>query len=347
MQEFPSFKKIIFIAVLLICFFILYNLIQQRNLLLDQNSDTTKEGFSSETNTMATIRNTSMSNTLPLKQYVIMSSWNSCVESTYKVSLKQLTHVLENGCRFLDFEVYNVDDKPVIGYSSSGYIATQPNQEIDSNTLKFRDVCNLVASTSNAPNKNDPLFLHFRVKTNNMSILEKMAIDIMGSGLKDKGLGDESLSGDMLLSELQNKVIILIDKTYVPNIDRDVCRVGCEMDIRDMIDYSGVSSFSSMKLSQQLEQNVRPLQKETDDVSNAKKWKMVTHDFGTHYIDHNASYMDFKKMVLEHRAQIIPFKFQYSDEALTEYKNFFSDNGHRAFVPLAVAHDALLFSSSN
>ena len=114
-----------------------------------------------------------------------------------------------------------------------------------------------------------------------------------------------------------------------------------------MVDYSGISSLSSMKVSHQLEQNSRPLQKETDDRSNAKKWKMVTHDFGTHYIDHNLSYTDFKKLILEHRLQIIPFKFHHNDEALTEYKNFFSDNGHRAFVPLAVAHDALIFSSSN
>lgn len=350
MQEFSSFKKIIFIIALCICIFIIYSLIQERNKLLTElsTSEKTQEGFASTSlNPMPTIRNTSMTDTLPLKEYLIMASWNSCAEDAYTVSLRQLKKVLENGCRFLDFEVYNIDDKPVIGYSSSGYISSQPNQEIDSNTLNFRDVCNVIASAASyAPNKDDPLFIHFRVKTNNMKILEKMSIDFVASGIKDKGI-ETSINSNLLLSGLQNKIIILIDKTYVPNIENDVCKAGCEIDIRSMIDYSGVSSFTSTKLSQQLQQNVRPLQKQTDDRTNTTKWKMITHDFGTQYMDRNASYQEFQKLVMDHRIQIIPFKFQYPDEGLTEYKNFFSDNGHNAFIPMAVAHDALLFSSSN
>ena len=53
--------------------------------------------------------------TLPLNEYFIFSAWNTCWSGN-TFSLRQLEKVMENGCRFLDFEVYNINGQPEIGY---------------------------------------------------------------------------------------------------------------------------------------------------------------------------------------------------------------------------------------
>lgn len=341
-MEIPSFKKIILLFAIIVAFYIIYRLICRRQKLisidpLEKTLEELKEGFQE---TMPTIKNTS-NVSLSLKEYSIFSSWNSCVNSRNNVSLSQLEKVIQNGCRFLDFEIYNVQGSPEVGYSSSGYIAGQELPELESDTIPFIDVCNKIAS-SKSPNSNDPMFLHFRIKSNHTDILEKMAESFVSSGIESK-IYDKNVTEDTKLSDLQNKYIIVIDKTYVPTIEKIACPTGCNTDLRFMVSmYSGTEELSYLKLSHQLQQDVRPLQKTTDDTTNTKKLKMVVHDFGMYYTANNSK--DWKKLIMEHKIQIIPYKFYYNDDALTDYKNFFSNNGHRAFVPMAVAHDALVHS---
>ena len=57
-----------------------------------------------------------------LRDYYVKSSYNSCCSGHFKndyVSICALENVLKNGARFLDFEIYAKDDKPIIAASSS------------------------------------------------------------------------------------------------------------------------------------------------------------------------------------------------------------------------------------
>jgi hypothetical protein len=46
--------------------------------------------------------------TLSLNQYVIKSSLNSALNSMNQIDLGMVIEVLTKGCRFLDFEVFNM-----------------------------------------------------------------------------------------------------------------------------------------------------------------------------------------------------------------------------------------------
>ena len=332
-MELPNFKKILLLIAIAISFYIIYRLVQRRQTLSElkaneeiKNSIPTIEGFA-----MPTIKKTENVG-YKLKEYQIFSSWNSCAQSNNNVSLDQLEKVLLNGCRFLDFEVYFIDEKPVVGFSKGKYQSNESIQQIDSDdVLPFYDVCRKLVS-GKCPNPNDPLFLHFRIKSNNVNIFDKMAEAFTSSGIQEK-LPKMKVTKDTILSELQNKIIVVVDKTYVPSVDNSK--------LTDMIQlYSGTSELASFKLQQKLVQKARPLSKTTDNETNTDSLVMVTHEVGIDY-DHKNVEKTFEKLVIDHSVQIIPHKFYSDDGLLTDYKNFFSDHGHTAYMTMAVAHSAL------
>ena len=338
-MELPNFKKILLLIAITISFYIIYRLVQRRQTLseLHPNDDLNdkKEGFA-----MPTIVNTSNLG-YKLKEYQIFSSWNSCAQSNNNVSLQQLEKVLLNGCRFLDFEVYYIEGKPVVGFSKGKYQSNESIQQIDSDTvIPFLDVCNKIVS-GKCPNPNDPLFLHFRIKSNNINIFEKMAEAFISSGIQNK-LPKNKVTKDTVLSVLQNKVIVVVDKTYVPSIETESCKSGgCKTSFTEMVQmYSGTSDLNTSKIQQQLVQNVRPLSYTTDNETNTTSIAMITHEVGVDYDPYNVD-KSFERLVKDHSIQIIPHKFYSDDAVLTDYKNFFSDQGHTAFMTMAVALSAL------
>ena len=335
-MELPNFKKILLLIAISISFYIIYKLVQRRQTLseLKANDDLTEglknkavvEGF-----TMPTIKSTGNLRH-KLKEYQIFSSWNSCAKSNSNVSIDQLEKVLLNGCRFLDFEVYFIEGKAVVGFSKGKYQSNESIQQIDSDdVIPFFDVCSKLVS-GKCPNPNDPLFLHFRVKSNNANIFDKMAEAFISSGIQEK-LPKMKVTKDTILLELQNKIIVVVDKTYVPAVENTK--------FADMIQmYSGTSDLVSFKIQQKLVQNARPLSLTTDHETNTDSLVMVSHEVGIDY-DHRNVEKSFEKLVVDHSVQIIPHKFYSDDGVLTDYKNFFSDNGHTAFMTMAVAHSAL------
>ena len=128
---------------------------------------------------------------------------------------------MENGCRFLDFEVYNINGQPEIGYSTSGYQPSQTIPELESDTLPIFDIFNKIMelrSAGSVPNKRDPLFLHFRIKSDEMSLLEKMAESLVSSGMSDPLVLATDVKPDTMISDLENKIVFIVDKSYVPKI---------------------------------------------------------------------------------------------------------------------------------
>lgn len=341
-MELPSFKKIIVLIAIAISFYIIYCLVARRQKLLathsleDIDALDQKEGFA---DTMVSIQSTSRLD-LPLKEYFVYSSWNTCTDNNHNCTLAQLEKVAENGCRFMDFEVYNVDGNPEIGFSSEGYDPTVKAQVIESDTIPFDDFCRKIL-VMNAPNRRDPLFLHFRIKTNQASVLEKMANAVISSGMKSR-LYTKDLTGETLLEDLQNRIIILVDKTYVGDLSKKMCKGACKTDFSKMIGvYSASSVFPSMKIQHKIQDQPKMLTSDSadEDRTNVEKWQMVSHDFGSLY--ENKNRLDFKELIMKHQIQIIPHKFYYRDDGLADYKEFFADNGRKAFITMGVVHHAL------
>ena len=153
-----------------------------------------------------------------LSNFYIMASYNTCASGDSKndfVSLAPLVNVIANGCRFLDFEVYDVNGKAVVAVSPS------PNFNFKGsfNSIPLVDVLTVVSSQAvNASNARDPLFLQFRIKSNEIDICNQLAKNLQTifgqSLLTNKYTYNEDVNsnfGEVKLKELIGKVVISVD----------------------------------------------------------------------------------------------------------------------------------------
>ena len=71
---------------------------------------------------------------LPLREYCIKSSYNTALSGKY-VSTDMIKYVLTRGCRFLDFEIFYVDNGPCVAYSVDPTFVTVTSK----NTIKLSE----------------------------------------------------------------------------------------------------------------------------------------------------------------------------------------------------------------
>lgn len=167
-----------------------------------------------------------------LRDYYIKTAYNCCAIGEFKntfVDLCALKQVIRQGVRALDFQIYSVDDKPVIAVSTIPCDYTDDEDEKQCylikesyNSIDFADAMKIISTYCFAgdtcPNPNDPLFLHFRIMSVNKHMYKEMT-DIIDEYFATKMLDKEYSYeynghnlGNVPISELVNKVIISVDK---------------------------------------------------------------------------------------------------------------------------------------
>lgn len=155
-----------------------------------------------------------------LRDYYILSSYNSCCDGDYKdgtVSRSALETVIRMGARTLDFEVYSVDNRPVVGASTidNTYMKETYNSIPLGDVLQ--DVADKAFSGAYAPNPRDPLLVVLRIKSNHPDVYNKVAkaIDntltpyLLGPEHGNENHGQDL--GDVPLKELMGKAILVVD----------------------------------------------------------------------------------------------------------------------------------------
>jgi hypothetical protein len=127
----------------------------------------------------------------PLVNFYVKSAYNCCAVGLYKnsfVSLCALNACLGQGNRCLDFEIYSVDNQPVVAVSS----LPDFNIKESYNSITLDKVLAHVAengfSASACPNPGDPLFLNFRVKSDHSEVYDGMAA-LISKHLEDRTIG--------------------------------------------------------------------------------------------------------------------------------------------------------------
>jgi len=163
-----------------------------------------------------------------LRDFYVMSSYNSCCGgNTQKdwVSMTPLVEVISQGVRFLDFEIYSQGGNPIIAAGPEAHPNGKYCMKGTYNHLEFDKVIRKIESTAFTlpSNKNDPLFLNFRVKTNNNDIYSKMSESIRNyfgnrlvpdelrfDGSKVKGGKEDYSISSVPLHLLKGKVIISV-----------------------------------------------------------------------------------------------------------------------------------------
>jgi hypothetical protein len=129
------------------------------------------------------------------------------------VDICALETCIKQGVRCLDFEIYSMNDNPVIAVSSENkYYIKESYNKIDFSVALT--AISKAFSGSYAPNPNDPMILHFRIMTNNLKILDKMANSLnekLGRNILGKKYSYEynkQNMGKVPLKDLLNKVVI-------------------------------------------------------------------------------------------------------------------------------------------
>jgi len=155
------------------------------------------------------------------RDYYIKTAYNCCSGGSYKndyVDTCNLKYLLKQGVRGLDFEIFSINDKPVVATSTSDsyYIKETFNY------IYFGDVMNIIRdyafATSTAPNAEDPIIVHLRIKSTNQSMYQNFAelLKNYDSILLPKDYDSEYHGqnfGTVELKKLMGKVVIIVERS--------------------------------------------------------------------------------------------------------------------------------------
>lgn len=253
-----------------------------------------------------------------LKDYYIKTAYNCCSGGSYKndyVNTCNLTNILKQGCRGLDFEIYSINDQPVIATSTndSYYIKETFNSVPFTEAMKI--IVNYAFSTSGAPNPNDPVLIHLRIKSTNQKMFQNLAniFDAYDKYFMGPGTSYENKQtnfGNMKINDLSKKIILIIDNSNK-----------AFMDNADLYEYVNILSNSVF---------MRALRnydiKNTPDIAelqnfNKKNITIAMPDKGSNPSNPSAAAARLTG------CQMIAMRFQYNDVNLQESDKFFGDAG--------------------
>lgn len=156
-----------------------------------------------------------------LYDYYIKTAYNACSGGSYKndfVDICNLKAVIKQGVRCLDFEVYSVDNQPVVSTSTSdNYHVKETFNAVNFATV-MDTIRNYAFSGGTCPNPTDPLLIHLRFKSNNQDMYSKLAsifktnTDIMLGMNYSYEIAGKNL-GTVKLLDLKGKVILIVDRS--------------------------------------------------------------------------------------------------------------------------------------
>lgn len=156
-------------------------------------------------------------NTKQLRNYHIKAAHNACASGEFAndwVDLEALENAINNGCRWLHMEIYDIGGEPAVAVSNSVKYTSKSCY----NSLPLGDVFKTIKDKAyTTSNGRDPLFLSLQVKSDNAAILPKIA-ELLRNYFAERLLGNAfsyEFSGRNLgavpLSMLTGKVIVVGD----------------------------------------------------------------------------------------------------------------------------------------
>ncbi len=160
-----------------------------------------------------------------LRDYYIKTAYNCCSGGSYKngvVSTCNLIDVIKQGVRGLDFEIYSMNDIPIVAVSTDDSYFVKETY----NYVQFASVMsvlqNYAYSGSTCPNPQDPIIMHLRIKSKNNDVYTAMAkiLDKYDNILLDASYSYEYSNGSEVLNnlgavpllKLVGKIIIVVQK---------------------------------------------------------------------------------------------------------------------------------------
>ena len=256
------------------------------------------------------------------RDYYIKSAYNCCSGGDYKndfVDTCNLKYLLKQGVRGLDFEIFSIDDKPVVATSTSDSYYVKETF----NYIYFGDVLSIIRdyafATSTAPNSLDPIIIHLRIKSTNQAMYENFAILLKSyeSILLSKDYDSENHGknfGDVELRKLAGKVVIIVERSNptfleVPQFYKFINMTSNSVFMRGLHYYDIKYSPDMQELTEFNKQNMT----------------IGMPDKGSNPENPSSTIMR------ECGCQLLGMRYQLTDVNIEENNDFFNDNGY-AFV---------------
>ena len=159
-----------------------------------------------------------------LRDYYIKSAYNAFNPDKFKnstVSMDAGLYTLARGCRFIDFEVFSVDNQPVIASSSVNSFNYKETYNHIPVSDAFEVLGSYAFSGAKCPNPGDPFIIHMRIMSRNVTMYDNLAKVIAGSKTVARNLlgpkyGREYQTKDLgneNLADFKGKIILMVDGT--------------------------------------------------------------------------------------------------------------------------------------
>ena len=255
-------------------------------------------------------------------EYYIKTAYNCCSGGSYKndfVSLCALKDVIRQGVRGLDFEVFSINDRPVIATSTvDSYYIKETYNSID-----FADIMGVIRdyafSNSTCPNPTDPIILHLRIKSTNQNMYQNFAklFESYDSILLGKEYSYENHQenlGNRKLLDFIGKIVIIVDRSNLAFME-------CE-DFYEYVNMTSNSMFMRALSYYDIANNPDLVELQA---FNKRNMTIGMPDKGANPINPNGIVMR------EAGCQLLAMRYQYVDQYLEENIAFFDKSG-LAFV---------------
>jgi len=257
-----------------------------------------------------------------LRNYFIKTAYNCCCGGAFKndyVNVCALKNAIKQGARCLDFEIYSVNNRPVVSAASiDSYTVKQLFNSVPL-SVAMKVVNDYAFSNSTSPNHHDPVILHFRIMSKRKELYDsitKILADTLGSRLLDENYSYENhgknLGADNVCTFL-DKVIIAVDKTNPTYVDTP---------LYEFVNIASNSAF--LRILRQNQVIYTPDSKELKDF-NKKNMTIVLPNLGV-----NPTNMD-SAICMRYGCQMVGMSLQNLDTNM-EYNNLFFDKVGHAFA---------------
>jgi hypothetical protein len=217
--------------------------------------------------------------------------------------LEALQNVIKIGCRFLDFEIYDIDGEPVVAVSNSASFAEKGSY----NSLPLYEVFTTIKNE--ALIFPEPLMLNFRIKCTHESVMNqiaKMLSDYFGDKLVNNNYMYNSPNNlaSVSLSKLKYKVIVIVDMTN---------KTVEASNLREYVNLGASTAYNRLSTFTELTQSPPP------DLALFTKKCMVTcvPDLASTAANYDAN------KIFDLGVQVVAMCYQKSDANLVEYEKRF------------------------
>lgn len=333
-------RKFLTIITIFIATYILFTLFNERQSLLNLKKSenfallsTQNSQFDEYKNKLKDkpiyIKSFSGDYNLPLKEYIIKSSYNTAVTGNY-VSNDMIKLVLSRGCRFIDFEIFIIDDVPQISYSNDNTYTTRDTN----NTIVLDSALSTVASNAfvnSIPNPKDPIFIHLRVKSNDPKSLKYIAASIDSTLFKTGRLYKDKINKDTTLKDVSGKFVVLIDNSNISNYKALTNCTKNDTSCYNLDNYINSKSnnqfYNKKKYIDVFDSAInKVIINDNNGTSNINKITIALPDTISNsslFSSDNVENPDIRELIHRYSIQISGYKYYNIDDGLLEQENFF------------------------